>query len=110
MRKQKHQWRLQLQVRERVFFGHIKDSKPQLSSDYQTKYLNHLTQNQSFYILCFFPQLNQEPDQRPSNKPSHVGRSRAASYETEPSSTRRHTPLTHTVLITHIRRTHIDTS
>lgn len=55
---------------------------------------------QAFFILIVISclQLNLQPDPRPSNTPSHVGRSPAASNATEPGSTRTHTPpLTRTV-------------
>lgn len=52
--------------------------------------------------------LNQLPDPRPSTTPSHVGRSPAASYATEPRAT--HTPLTRTVRITRTRLTYMHSS
>lgn len=49
--------------------------------------------------------LSQQPDPRPSTKPSHVGRSPAANCATEPSTTH-----THTVRITRTRLTHMPSS
>lgn len=61
---------------------------------------------------CTFvpPQLNQQPDPRPSTTPSHVGHSPAANYATEPSTTHTHTPLTRTVRITRTRLTRTPSS
>lgn len=54
--------------------------------------------------------LNQQPDPRPFTTPSHVDPSPAASYATEPRTTRTHTPLTCTVHTARTRLTYMHSS